>query len=821
MVQTARRSAAISQAKLELAKLLLSGASDLDATRVPRNCAATPNSPATATLAALIFPRGEKVEADAEQGARAAGGGGRGGRRRSRGTARPTLHRATAAGRATMRARRRCCWRSPPRRAAPAGDFGLGDIYFRGHGRRGRPGRARRTITRGPPRKDHVRAKTALATILYDGLGRPMDRARGAKLFFEAAEAGELVAQYRAGMICMTGEGAPRDLDRAETYLRAAGKKGHTGAMMALGEFYSRGDGREPNLREAETWYRLAADAGDVHALFIAGRFAATGDGSYQEPARRGAAISARRPRAGHVIAAFNIAAFYASGTGVEARPGAGARVVSRRPPSRTCRSRRCGSRACCCPAKAASATPPRRANGWSAPPRRTIPRPRRCSPPCSCSADKTTRDVRKAETLLREAATSGFSVAAMQLGHLYAGRYDVAARPEDAVRWYTIAAEAGQAEAQYILGVMYRHGRVVAQDPAAAAGWFARAAESGMTAAQFDLGVMYCTGEGVDARRRARRGDVSPGGRGRPRRRHAQLGRDAVQGHRRRGRRGGRAGVDREGQARRARRPPRRRSAPERPARDGRTRPISAPSISPQARRLLEPICSTPLSIAARRGCDPTTTPSRITFARARSAGLRPNPVFDPALVSRRATPTPSADVDPLLHYAVDRRARQGATPRRCSTSRWYRARLRRRAAARALSRASLRPVQPGPRIRRRVLSARPIPTSARRGWTRSCITCISAFASSASRAPASTRGFTRCAISVTTAAPTPSPICARTPTLGAAPRANRPLYDASDAFGAPGSALSSARAPPAAGDAAGARARLSSDAVSPHPRE
>src|ERR1700722_6062770 len=47
-------------AKLDLAKILLSGASDADATRF-RAVRRDPDSPATAVLSALIFPRGEKV----------------------------------------------------------------------------------------------------------------------------------------------------------------------------------------------------------------------------------------------------------------------------------------------------------------------------------------------------------------------------------------------------------------------------------------------------------------------------------------------------------------------------------------------------------------------------------------------------------------------------------------------------------------------------------------------------------------------------------------------------------------------------------------
>src|SRR5579863_10225868 len=119
------------QAKLELAKIYLSGASDFDASRF-REVRRDPESPATATLAALIFPHGDKVKADAEK-ARAlldevvAAGevegvdllallclSGRGGER-DLDRARQLLEMSAASGRAS-------------------GHFGLGDLYFRGAG---------------------------------------------------------------------------------------------------------------------------------------------------------------------------------------------------------------------------------------------------------------------------------------------------------------------------------------------------------------------------------------------------------------------------------------------------------------------------------------------------------------------------------------------------------------------------------------------------------------------------------------------------------------------------------------------------------------
>ena len=73
-----------------------------------------------------------------------------------------------------------------------------------------------------------------------------------------------------------------------------------------------------------------------------------------------------------------------------------------------------------------------------------------------------------------------------------------------EAVRWYRLAAEQGDATAQFNLGNMYRTGRGVPQDAAEAVRWYRRAAfprPAGVSVppvAQSMLGFMYDTGEGV-----------------------------------------------------------------------------------------------------------------------------------------------------------------------------------------------------------------------------------------------------------------------------------------------------------------------------------
>ena len=80
----------------------------------------------------------------------------------------------------------------------------------------------------------------------------------------------------------------------------------------------------------------------------------------------------------------------------------------------------------------------------------------------------------------------------------MYVNGEDVLKDEAEAVRWFRLAAEQGNANAQFNLGVMYANGEGVLKDEAEALRWFRLAAEQGNANAQNNLGVMYFTGEGV-----------------------------------------------------------------------------------------------------------------------------------------------------------------------------------------------------------------------------------------------------------------------------------------------------------------------------------
>jgi TPR repeat protein len=102
--------------------------------------------------------------------------------------------------------------------------------------------------------------------------------------------------------------------------------------------------------------------------------------------------------------------------------------------------------------------------------------------------------------------AESGDAEAQFRLGRMFeqglgrmfdTGRF-VRQDYKEAVKWYTKAAEQGDAGAQNNLGQCYRRGQGVPQDYKEALMWLTMAAEQGLAESQNNLGAMYYLGEGV-----------------------------------------------------------------------------------------------------------------------------------------------------------------------------------------------------------------------------------------------------------------------------------------------------------------------------------
>jgi TPR repeat protein len=80
----------------------------------------------------------------------------------------------------------------------------------------------------------------------------------------------------------------------------------------------------------------------------------------------------------------------------------------------------------------------------------------------------------------------------------MYAHVQGVTQDYKEAVKWYRLAADQGNAMAQYNLGATYANGQGVTQDYKEAVKWYRLSADQGTALAQSNLGVMYDKGQGV-----------------------------------------------------------------------------------------------------------------------------------------------------------------------------------------------------------------------------------------------------------------------------------------------------------------------------------
>jgi len=88
------------------------------------------------------------------------------------------------------------------------------------------------------------------------------------------------------------------------------------------------------------------------------------------------------------------------------------------------------------------------------------------------------------------------------RLGLMYDQGAGVPQDYEEAVKWYRLAADQGDAYAQSNLGAMYCKGEGVPQDYDEAVKWFRKAADQGDADGQYNLGAMYDNGTGVSRKK-------------------------------------------------------------------------------------------------------------------------------------------------------------------------------------------------------------------------------------------------------------------------------------------------------------------------------
>ena len=93
------------------------------------------------------------------------------------------------------------------------------------------------------------------------------------------AQAGDANAQFALGQAYDFGNGIPQNEQQACLWYRKSAEQGYPPAQNSLGLMYRSGRGVEPNKEQAVSWYRKAAKQGNAKAMFNLGTAYYNGDG--------------------------------------------------------------------------------------------------------------------------------------------------------------------------------------------------------------------------------------------------------------------------------------------------------------------------------------------------------------------------------------------------------------------------------------------------------------------------------------------------------------------------------------------------------------
>ena len=134
--------------------------------------------------------------------------------------------------------------------------------------------------------------------------------------FWQAANRGQIEAQYQLSVCYAQGIGVRRSISEAARYCEMAAYGGHAKAQAELGYCYETGYGVVRNMPEAIRWYRIASDQGSTDAKNNLAYCYQKGRGVSKD-IRQAIHYYEEAAAGGHASAQFNLGFIYWYGEGV------------------------------------------------------------------------------------------------------------------------------------------------------------------------------------------------------------------------------------------------------------------------------------------------------------------------------------------------------------------------------------------------------------------------------------------------------------------------------------------------------------------------
>ncbi|GEM_PF-1767977 len=278
----------------------------------------------------------------------------------------------------------------------------------------------------------------------------------------EAAEKGDVSAQYQLGRLYENASDEDQDYKQAAKWYRRAAGKGHAESQFSLGWMYEQGKGVEKDYREAFKWYSAAAEKGYSAAHTGLGLMYEVGKGvpkNLEESIKR----YSKAAEKGNKRAQKRLA-MLGKGTEPDAQKG---------------------------DSEASRKRVEQQARAGSAEARHKLGH-------VYYFGRGVDRNLKEAAGLYTKAAEKGLADSQYMLGHMYENGLGVDKDPGLAIKWYKRAAKKGHAQAQTRLGTKYQRGEGVSRNYKEAIGWYTRAAQNNDPIAQASLGLLCEVGRGL-----------------------------------------------------------------------------------------------------------------------------------------------------------------------------------------------------------------------------------------------------------------------------------------------------------------------------------
>lgn len=115
-------------------------------------------------------------------------------------------------------------------------------------------------------------AQISLGDRYSNGSGVKQSYSNAVKWYRKAAEQGEKWGQYNLGLMYLNGLGVSKDHSEAFKWFRKSAEQGCVDAQYVVGALYEYGSGIKKDLEEAERWWRKAANAGHRKSQYYLGK---------------------------------------------------------------------------------------------------------------------------------------------------------------------------------------------------------------------------------------------------------------------------------------------------------------------------------------------------------------------------------------------------------------------------------------------------------------------------------------------------------------------------------------------------------------------